>query len=225
VRLRGGEGQHTLVLVDGVRVEDPSAPSGGFDFGTLTSSGIERIEVLRGSNSVVWGSSAIGGVIAVTTREIDGVEASAEAGSRRSYDADAVAGVKREAYAFSLNGGYATTDGVSAAASGTERDGYDQWRGGKGASTSPTRSRWSPMRAMPMARPRSMAMTRISTLATPRIHHHAAVLRPRRAALCRQRADARWRLQHCPTPAAAITPAGPTTRSNMATTAAASARN
>ena len=70
VRLRGGEGQHTLVLVDGVRVEDPSAPSGGFDFGTLTSSVIERIEVLRGSNSVVWGSSAIGGVIAVTTREI-----------------------------------------------------------------------------------------------------------------------------------------------------------
>ncbi|MBB3356697.1 MULTISPECIES: TonB-dependent receptor domain-containing protein [unclassified Novosphingobium] len=132
VRLRGGEGQHTLVLVDGVRVEDPSAPSGGFDFGTLTSGGIERIEVLRGSNSVVWGSSAIGGVIAVTTREIDGVEASAEAGSRRSYDADAVAGVKRDRYAFSIDGGYATTDGISAAASGTEPDGYDQWRvGGK----------------------------------------------------------------------------------------------
>ncbi|NMN03452.1 MULTISPECIES: TonB-dependent receptor [unclassified Novosphingobium] len=133
VRLRGGEGQHTLVLVDGVRVEDPSAPSGGFDFGTLTSGGIERIEVLRGSNSVIWGSSAIGGVIAVTTREIDGAEASAEAGSRGSYDAEAVAGVKRDRYAFSLGGGYATTDGVSAAANGTERDGYDQWRvGGKG---------------------------------------------------------------------------------------------
>ncbi len=132
VRLRGGEGQHTLVLVDGVRVEDPSAPSGGFDFGTLTSGGIERIEVLRGSNSVVWGSAAIGGVIAVTTREIDGVEASAEAGSRRSYDADAAAGVKRDRYAFSIDGGYATTNGVSAAASGTEPDGYDQWRvGGK----------------------------------------------------------------------------------------------
>lgn len=133
VRLRGAEGQHTLVLVDGVRVEDPSAPSGGFDFGTLTSGGIERIEVLRGSNSVVWGSSAIGGVIAVTTREIDGAEVSAEAGSRRSYDADAVAGIKRDRYALSLDGGYVTTDGVSAAASGTERDGYDQWRvGGKG---------------------------------------------------------------------------------------------
>ena len=133
VRLRGGEGQHTLVLVDGVRVEDTSAPSGGFDFGTLTTGGIERIEVLRGSNSVIWGSSAIGGVIAITTREIDGVEASAEAGSRRSYDADAVAGVKRDRYAISLNGGYATTDGISAASSGTERDGYDQWRvGGKG---------------------------------------------------------------------------------------------
>lgn len=133
VRLRGGEGQHTLVLVDGVRVEDPSAPSGGFDFGTLTSGGIERIEVLRGSNSVVWGSAAIGGVIALTTRDIDGVEASAEYGSRRTFDADAVAGIKRDRYAFSLNGGYVTSDGVSAAANGTERDGYDQWRvGGKG---------------------------------------------------------------------------------------------
>jgi outer membrane cobalamin receptor len=169
VRLRGGEGQHTLVLVDGVRVEDPSAPSGGFDFGTLTSSGIERIEVLRGSNSVVWGSSAIGGVIAVTTREIDGVEASAEAGSRRSYDADAVAGVKREAYAFSLNGGYATTDGVSAAPAAPSVTAMTSgtWAA-RAASISPTRSRWSPPRAMPMARPRSMAMTRISISPTPR---------------------------------------------------------
>lgn len=133
VRLRGGEGQHTLVLVDGVRVEDTSAPSGGFDFGTLTSGGIERVEVLRGSNSVIWGSSAIGGVIALTSREIDGAEASAEYGSRNSFDADAVAGLKRDRYALSLNGGYMRTDGVSAAAKGTERDGYDQWRvGGKG---------------------------------------------------------------------------------------------
>jgi vitamin B12 transporter len=63
VRLRGDEGQHTLVLVDGVRVEDPSAPSGGFDFGTLTSSGSNASRCCA-ANSVVWGSSAIGGVIA-----------------------------------------------------------------------------------------------------------------------------------------------------------------
>lgn len=132
VRLRGDEGQHTLVLVDGVRVEDTSLPSGGFDFGTLSSGSIGRVEVLRGSNSIIWGSAAMGGVIALTTREINGAEVSAEGGSRGSYDVDAIAGVKRDGYAISLDGGYVGTNGISAASSGTERDGYNQWRvGGK----------------------------------------------------------------------------------------------
>lgn len=133
VRLRGAETEQVLVLIDGVRVEDVSAPSGGFDFGTLTAGGIERIDVLRGSNSVIWGSAAIGGVIAVTSRELNGIEASAEGGSRNSYAADASAGLSSERYALTLDGGYATTDGVSAAATGTEPDGFHQWRiGGKG---------------------------------------------------------------------------------------------
>jgi len=133
VRLRGAEAEQVLVLIDGVRVEDVSAPSGGFDFGTLTTGGIGRIDVLRGSNSVVWGSAAIGGVIAVTSRELNGVEAVAEGGSRNSYSADAVAGVARDGYSLTLNGGYARTDGVSAAAIGTEPDGFRQWHvGGKG---------------------------------------------------------------------------------------------
>lgn len=133
VRLRGAEAEQVLVLIDGVRVEDVSAPSGGFDFGTLTSGGIGRIDVLRGSNSVIWGSAAIGGVIAVTSRELNGVNAVTEAGSRNSYSADASAGVAREGYAVTLNGGYSRTDGVSSAAIGTEPDGYRQWHvGGKG---------------------------------------------------------------------------------------------
>ena len=133
VRLRGAEAEQVLVLIDGVRVEDVSAPSGGFDFGTLTTGGIGRIDVLRGANSVVWGSAAIGGVIAVTSREHNGVDAVAEAGSRNSYSADASAGVARNGYAVTLNGGYSRTDGVSAAAIGTEPDGYRQWHvGGKG---------------------------------------------------------------------------------------------
>ncbi|MEO0032041.1 MAG: hypothetical protein RIS94_1799 [Pseudomonadota bacterium] len=133
LRLRGSEAEQVLVLIDGVRVEDVSAPSGGFDFGTLTSGGIERIDVLRGSNSVVWGSAAIGGVVAVQSRELNGVDAVAEAGSRNSYSADASAGLSNQTYALTLNGGYATSDGVSAAATGTEPDGFHQWRiGGKG---------------------------------------------------------------------------------------------
>lgn len=132
VRLRGADSEQVLVLIDGVRVEDVAAPGAGFDFGTLTSGGIERIDVLRGSNSVTWGSAALGGVIAITLKELDGIEASAEGGSRGSFAGDATAGLAKDSHAISLTGGYMTTDGVSAAAVGSEPDGGRQWRvGGK----------------------------------------------------------------------------------------------
>lgn len=133
VRLRGSDAEQVLVLVDGVRLEDVSAPSGGFDFGTLTPGGIERIDVLRGSNSIVWGSAAIGGVIAVQSRDLNGIEASAELGANDSYLADAAAGISSDFGALTLNGGYSRSDGVSTAAAGTEPDGFRQWRvGGRG---------------------------------------------------------------------------------------------
>lgn len=132
VRLRGSDSEQVLVLIDGVRVEDVSAPGAGFDFGTLTTGGVERIDILRGSNSVTWGSAALGGVIAIQTRELNGLEASGEGGSRGSFAGDASAGLAKDKYAVSLTGGYTTTDGVSAAAVGTEPDGSRQWRlGGK----------------------------------------------------------------------------------------------
>lgn len=132
VRLRGADSEQVLVLIDGVRVEDVSAPGAGFDFGTLTAGGIERIDVLRGANSVVWGSAALGGVIAITSKDLSGLEASAEGGSRGSFAGQAAAGLAKDTYALSLSGGYTTTDGVSAAATGTEPDGARQWHlGGK----------------------------------------------------------------------------------------------
>jgi vitamin B12 transporter len=133
VRLRGAESEQVLVLIDGVRVEDVSAPSGGFDFGTLTPGGIARIDVLRGSNSVVWGSAAIGGVIAVTSKELNGAEASGEYGAHETATGNAAVGLSTDRAALSINGGYTRTDGISAAAVGTEPDGFRQWRlGGRG---------------------------------------------------------------------------------------------
>ncbi|PHS26709.1 MAG: outer membrane cobalamin receptor protein BtuB, partial [Robiginitomaculum sp.] len=61
VRLRGSEANHVLVLIDGIEASNPF--SGEFSFATLPADGISRIEVLRGEQSALWGSDAIGGVI------------------------------------------------------------------------------------------------------------------------------------------------------------------
>lgn len=127
VFVRGADSAHLLVTIDGVRVADMSSPNGGYDFGGLVSGGIGKIELLRGSNSVVWGSDAIGGVMAITSRELNGAEASAEYGARNTIDLQGSAGVKRDNYSASLNAGYVRTDGISAAAAGTEADPYRQW--------------------------------------------------------------------------------------------------
>jgi vitamin B12 transporter len=130
VRIRGAEGEQTLTLIDGVRVNDPSSPGGGFDFGNLLTGTIERVEVLRGPNSVPWGSQAIGGVVnIVTVRPADdfGGSVRAEAGYQ---DAAAIAGNIGGTVGIvsaSLGGGYFRDDGISAFKDGAERDGYRQY--------------------------------------------------------------------------------------------------
>lgn len=130
VRLRGAEGDQTLTIIDGVRVNDPSSTGGGFDFGNLLSGSIDRVEILRGPNSVPWGSQAIGGVVnIVTQRPTEGLQArgSAEYGSFNSlYTTAAISGAKG-GLSGALTGGYFRSDGISAAASGTEADGYRQY--------------------------------------------------------------------------------------------------
>ncbi len=133
VRIRGAEAEQLLVLVDGVRVADPASPGGGFDFGNLLPGAIDKIELLRGSNSVIWGSQAIGGVMAVTSRELNGVQGSFEYGARDTVYGNAAAGISSSVGAVTLNGGYFRTDGFSSAAVGTEPDGFRQWQfGGRG---------------------------------------------------------------------------------------------
>jgi len=68
VYLRGGKAEHLLVLVDGIAVNDPVAPGGGFDWSTLPADAIERIEVVRGPQSTLYGSEAIAGVLNIITR-------------------------------------------------------------------------------------------------------------------------------------------------------------
>jgi len=130
VRIRGAEDAHTLVLIDGVRANDPSAPAGAFDFGNLLAGSIERVEVLRGPNSVAWGSQAIGGVVnIVTERPSAGISgrANAEYGYADQVSANGALSYGGDKVRGGLTAGYLRTDGISQAAIGTERDGYRQY--------------------------------------------------------------------------------------------------
>ncbi len=131
--VRGANSEQLKVLVDGIPLEDTAAPSGGFDLGTLVGGGIGKIELLRGSNSLVWGSDAIGGVLAVTTNDRDGQRASLEYGARNSFDAQANVGLVGTDSRLGLAGGFTRTDGISAFAGGNEVDAFRQWHvGGRG---------------------------------------------------------------------------------------------
>jgi vitamin B12 transporter len=135
VHLRGAGANDVLVLIDGVRMQDIAAIGGGFDFGTLTGVGIDRIDVLRGTDSVVWGSGAIGGVMAITTPETKGLNASFEVGSRDTLAENIAYGLRTDRYALSFNTGYTATDDIPGARDDAP-GGFHQWRfGGRGRYT------------------------------------------------------------------------------------------
>ena len=89
VFIRGTNSNHVKVLIDGIDVSDPSSPPGAFDFGQLLTGDIARIEVLRGPQSGLYGSDAIGGVISITTKSGSGppkVTATLETGSLGTFN-------------------------------------------------------------------------------------------------------------------------------------------
>ena len=128
VFIRGGNSSQTLVLVDGVRINDPSSPNAAFDFGALMAGTIDRVEILRGPNSIIWGSQAIGGVVdvrsALPTSGLEG-RASAEYGYADTVRASGTISGGTGIVSASLGGAYFRTDGISALAGGTERDGVN----------------------------------------------------------------------------------------------------
>jgi vitamin B12 transporter len=67
--MRGANSEHTLILIDGIEATNPATPGGAFDLANLTIDAVERIEILRGPQSLMYGSNAMGGVINIITRK------------------------------------------------------------------------------------------------------------------------------------------------------------
>lgn len=116
--IRGAGGEHTKVLVDGIPMNDPISPGRVFDFSNLSVDNIEKIEVIRGPQSVLYGSDAIGGVILITTKKGAGPmqgRASVMGGSFSTMNSAANVSGSRGAVYYSVGGSYLDTNGFSAA--------------------------------------------------------------------------------------------------------------
>lgn len=128
VRIRGAESNQTVVLVDGIKINDPFTAE--VDFAHLLTAQIDRIEVLRGPQSVIFGSEAIGGVISIfTKRGTTGLQSgvTAEGGSFGTGTGSAYLRGADDYGNFALSLAGLTTDGTNISRFGSEKDDYWNW--------------------------------------------------------------------------------------------------
>jgi len=118
-RIRGTESNHVLVLIDGIKASDPFL--GEFDFATLLADDVARVEVLRGQQSALYGSDAIGGVINYITptgAQAPGVRLRAEGGSMNTAGGALRLAGADHGLDYVLSAGYQSTDGYPVATVG-----------------------------------------------------------------------------------------------------------
>ncbi|MDX9709995.1 MAG: TonB-dependent receptor [Trichloromonas sp.] len=126
--LRGGNSAHVLVLIDGVKINSPS--TGSVDISGIAAGDIERIEIIKGPQSTLYGSEAMAGVINIITRQgtdqQDKVTLTTEAGSYRTVKNTATFAGAGDLWNYRLTADRFDSDGISVAKSGSERDGYQK---------------------------------------------------------------------------------------------------
>ena len=151
VFMRGADSKNCMVLIDGVKVNDPSTNDGGFDFANLLSDNIERIEIVRGPQSTLYGSSALGGVINIITRKGAGDPTTtlrAECGSFATFRefAGIMGGNEKSHYSLSVS--RVDTKGISQAekaegvATEPDKDGYHNTTVSARVGASPFSNSW-----------------------------------------------------------------------------------
>jgi len=124
LRIRGAEANHTLLFVDGIRANDPAAANEP-RFELLNADLASRVEIVRGPQSALWGSEAIGGVVAVDSDPKPAPTVVGEAGSNGFYRAAGNVGIEEGKLSLALGAGAQGSDGIDAfGTSGGDRDGY-----------------------------------------------------------------------------------------------------
>lgn len=128
VRMRGSEANHVLVLIDGIEANDIGQGS-EFNFSQFPIQLIEKIEIVHGAESALWGSDAVAGVIHIITRPENftaGTAIALEAGSFGSESASLRSSVKLGETALGIGLSHFKTDGFNVSRHGTEADGSNQ---------------------------------------------------------------------------------------------------
>ncbi|MEE2566507.1 TonB-dependent receptor [Hyphobacterium marinum] len=126
VRARGSEANHVLVLIDGIEASNPF--TGEYDFAHTPSFGVERIEVLHGEQSALWGPDAIGGVISIRTVGMDGEEGAslfAEGGSFDTWRTGAAVSGEVGYLSGGVTASAFSSGGFDVSGTGGQADGYD----------------------------------------------------------------------------------------------------
>jgi vitamin B12 transporter len=133
VYLRGARIDHTLITVDGVPLYDPSGIGGNFDLRNISVANIERIEILKGSQSTLYGSDAIAGVINIITKKATtnsiNTTGSLSYGSYNSFQGNAGVNGRKDKIDYTASYSIHKTNGINEATSNfpnADKDGYTQ---------------------------------------------------------------------------------------------------